>query len=133
MVCLHKNIGKEDKTLIKQISTVGVYVEDQAKAKEFWTKQVGFTVHAEFPMAPGMTWLEVGPEGAQTRLVIYPKAMMKNWSELKPSIVFEVDDIEKTYEQLRANGVDVEEPKQMKFGKFASFKDLDGNQFGLKG
>jgi predicted enzyme related to lactoylglutathione lyase len=76
-VCLLKNIGKEDKTLIKQISTVR--------------------------------------------------------SELKPSIVFEVDDIEKTYEQLRDNGVDVEEPKQMKFGKFATFKDLDGNQFGLKG
>lgn len=34
--------------------------------------------------------------------------MMKNWVELKPSIVFECDDIYKLCEDLQAKGVDVD-------------------------
>ncbi|MDN9009029.1 VOC family protein [Brevibacillus laterosporus] len=118
--------------MIKHISTVGVYVEDQQKALAFWTEKVGFIVYANFPMGPKATWLEVGPENAQTRLVLYPKAMMKNWAELKPSIVFECDDIYKLYEDLQAKGVDVDKPNEMEFGIFTFFRDEDGNQFGLK-
>ncbi len=28
--------------MIKNIATVGVYVDDQQKAKQFWTEKVGF-------------------------------------------------------------------------------------------
>jgi lactoylglutathione lyase len=120
--------------MIKRIATVGVYVDNQEKAKQFWTEKVGFVVHAERQMGPGATWLEVGPEGAQSCLVIYPKAMMTNWSEMKPSIVFECEDIEATYERLKANGVHFLEPlNKMAWGTFARFGDLDGNEFLLKG
>jgi lactoylglutathione lyase len=120
--------------MIKRIATVGVYVDNQEKAKQFWTEMVGFVVHAERQMGPEATWLEVGPEGAQSCLVIYPKAMMTNWSELKPSIVFDCEDIEGTYERLKANGVHFLEPlNKMAWGTFARFADLDGNEFLLKG
>jgi lactoylglutathione lyase len=76
----------------------------------------------------------VGPEGAETALVIYPKSMMENWAEKKPSIVFECDDIEATYQKMKENGVQFEgEPKKMQWGTFAIFKDEDGNSFVLKG
>ena len=39
-------------------------------------------------------WLEVAPEGAGSRLVVYPKSAMDDWAERKPSIVFECDDIQ---------------------------------------
>ncbi|MCF6093792.1 VOC family protein [Microaerobacter geothermalis] len=120
--------------MIKQIATVAIYVEDQQKAKEFWTEKVGFDVVAEFPMGPNAFWLEVAPEGAQSRLVIYPKEMMKDWNEKKPSIVFETDDILGTYETMKANGVEfLEEPQKMQWGTFVRFKDTDGNEFLLKG
>jgi lactoylglutathione lyase len=120
--------------MITRIATVGVYVDNQQQAKEFWTKQVGFVVHADRPIGPEANWLEVGPEGAQSCLVIYPKALMKNWQELKPSIVFECEDIEATYERLAANGVNFLEPlNKMPWGTFARFADLDGNEFLLKG
>jgi lactoylglutathione lyase len=120
--------------MIKQIATVAVYVEDQQKALSFWTEQVGFEVTANRPMGPNASWIEVAPKGAQTRLVIYPKAMMPNWNELKASIVFECENIMGTYEALKANGVDfLEEPQQMPWGTFVRFKDLDGNEFLLKG
>ncbi|GAX89592.1 VOC family protein [Effusibacillus lacus] len=120
--------------MIKQIATVAVYVEDQQKAKEFWTEKAGFVAKAEHPMGPNAFWLEVGPEGAETNLVIYPRAMMPNANELKPSIVFVCDDIQETYKAMAEKGVKFkEELKQMQWGTFAIFEDLDGNEYVLKG
>lgn len=36
--------------MIKQIGTVAVYVEDQQKAKQFWSEKVGFDIMADHPM-----------------------------------------------------------------------------------
>ncbi len=44
--------------MIKQIGTVAVYVEDQQKAKQFWTEKVGFDIAADHPMGPEASWLE---------------------------------------------------------------------------
>lgn len=74
--------------MIRRIATVAVYVEDQQKAKQFWTEKVGLDVVTEHPMGPNVFWLEVAPEGAQTALVLYPKAMMKDAGEKKIPIVF---------------------------------------------
>lgn len=80
-------------------------MEDQQEAVEFWTQKVGFVVQRDQPMGPKASWIEVGPKDAESCLVIYPKSMMPNYQELKRSIVFLCDDIETTYEQLKANGV----------------------------
>jgi lactoylglutathione lyase len=120
--------------MIKQIATVAVYVKDQDKALQFWTEQVGFTVHADHPMGPNGRWIEVGPANAETKLVLYPQAMMPNWAELKPSVVFVCDDITATYERMKQNGVQFQgEPNKMPYGTFAIFKDLDGYEYVLKG
>jgi lactoylglutathione lyase len=120
--------------LITKIATAAVYVDDQQKAKSFWTEKVGFEIVAEFPMGPGSSWLEVAPKGAESALVIYPKSMMTNWQELKPSIVFVSDDIEATYSKMLENGVSFEGALQkMQWGTFATFKDEDGNSFLIRG
>lgn len=120
--------------MIEKIATVAVYVEDQQKAKAFWTEKVGFEVKRETPMGPGSSWLEVGPKGAETALVLYPKSMMKNWEEMKASIVFVCADIDATYETMKANGVLFDsEPNKMQWGTFVTFRDEDGNSFLLKG
>ncbi|MED0658874.1 MULTISPECIES: VOC family protein [Bacillus] len=120
--------------MIRKISTVAVYVEDQQKAKEFWTKKVGFKVMAEHPMGPNAFWLEVAPAGSESHLVIYPKSMMEGWENRKASIVFECEDIMGTYETMKKNGVEfLGEPKKMQWGTYVQFKDEDGNEFLLKG
>lgn len=119
--------------MIENIGTVAIYVEDQERSRQFWTEQVGFELGRSESMGPGGSWIEVAPTGSQTRLVLYPKSMMKNWEELKPSIVFECADIEKTYEKMRGNGVQfLSEPQKMNWGTFAQFRDPDGNTFLLK-
>lgn len=120
--------------MIKKIATVAVYVEDQRRAKTFWTEKAGFKVVAEHAMGPDASWLEVAPPGVESALVIYPRSMMKGWEEMKPSIVFLCDDIDETYRTMKANGVRFEsEPNRMSWGTFAQFYDEDGNQFLLKG
>jgi hypothetical protein len=45
--------------MIRKIATAAVYVDDQGKAVEFWTKHVGFKVHREKAMGPrpaGVRW-----------------------------------------------------------------------------
>jgi lactoylglutathione lyase len=119
--------------MIKQIATVAVYVEDQQKAKTFWSEKVGFDIVADHPMGPNAHWLEVAPKGAETRLVIYPKTMMQGSENMKASIVFQCEDVTNTYEKLKANGVEfLGEPQEMQWGKFVQFKDEDGNEFLLK-
>jgi lactoylglutathione lyase len=60
--------------MITKIATTAVYVEDQQRAKSFWTESVGFEEKAEHPMNPeGDTWLEVGPKDAETVIVLSQK------------------------------------------------------------
>jgi hypothetical protein len=78
--------------MITKIATAALYVDDQQKAVEFWTKQVGYVIHREKPMGPQASWIELGPAGAESCLVLYPKSMMEDWAERKPSIVFESNE-----------------------------------------
>jgi lactoylglutathione lyase len=119
--------------LIRKIATAAVYVEDQRKAVEFWTKQVGFKVHRQKMMGPQARWIEVGPPDAESCLVIYPKLMMKDWAERKPSIVFECEHIQNTFEDMRDRGVQfTQEPTAMPWGPFAIFLDGEGNSYELR-
>jgi catechol 2,3-dioxygenase-like lactoylglutathione lyase family enzyme len=119
--------------MISKIATAAVYVEDQQKAKTFWTEKAGFEIVRETQMGPNAYWLEVAPKGAESALVIYPRSMMANWSEMKPSIVFLCDDIDSTYATMKRNGVRFEgEPQKMQWGTYATFLDEDGHSFLLK-
>jgi len=120
--------------MITNIATAAVYVEDQNKAVEFWTKQVGFVVHREKPMTAEAAWIEVGPKGARSCLVIFPKTMMANWNERKPSIVFDCLSVKDTHNDMSARGVEFSQaPQEMGWGSFAIFEDPEGNSFGLRG
>ena len=118
--------------MIGPIKTVSVYVADQDKAIEFYTTKLGFEVHRSIAMGPDANWIEVSPPGAQTCLVLYPKTMMTNWAELKPSVVFHCPDVEDTCLLLESKGVQIKvKPTQLGWGMFATFVDPDGNEFGL--
>jgi lactoylglutathione lyase len=119
--------------MIQKIATVAVYVDDQEAAMKFWTEQVGFELRTNQPMGPNGSWIEVAPQGAESCLVLYPKSMMSNHAERKPSIVFVTEDIHKTYEAMKEKGVTFkQEPNEMPWGTFAIFLDNEGNEYVLK-
>ena len=118
--------------MIGPIKTVSVYVEDQEAALRFYTEKLGFQVRRRLPMGPAALWIEVAPPGAGTCLVLYPRAMMPDWAELKPSIVFHCPDVEALCPELESRGVSVtQQPVKMAWGTFAQFADPDGNSFGV--
>jgi lactoylglutathione lyase len=118
--------------MIRHVSTVAVYVADQDEGLRFWTEKVGFELRAERPIGDAR-WLEVAPPGAASALVLYPKAMMPDWETRRPSVVFEVEDLEATCSGLAEAGVAFAQPlTQMAWGGFASFLDPEGNEFGLR-
>jgi predicted enzyme related to lactoylglutathione lyase len=118
--------------MIGPIKTVGIYVADQQEALDFYTQKLGFTIRRSMPVGPGASWIEVAPPDAQTCLVLYPRAMMQNWQELKPSVVFHCADVNGTCKKLEAAGVSITmPPTPLPWGMFAKFADPDGNEFGL--
>lgn len=120
--------------MINKIGKITIYVNDQGEAKEFWTKKMNFVVKGEYPMGPNMTWLEVGPsEDEFTTFVLYNKSLMEkqnpNTYTCHPSILLSTTDIDKTYEELKNNGVDVTDIMKMPYGSMFTFKDQDGNPY----
>src|SRR4051812_21599378 len=119
--------------MIIKIGKVTVYVQDQEESKNFWLNKMGFVLKMEQPMGPDAFWIEVGPsEDEFTTLVLYSKSAMeqhKPSAVAHPSILFSTTDIESAYENMKQNGVQVEEMLRLPFGTMFSFKDQDGNDY----
>lgn len=128
--------------MLTQIGTITVQVTDQEKALEFYTQKLGFQKRRDDPMGPDQRWIEVAPPGAQTRILLYlatsefPGAATyeaaKSSIGTQTGMVLEVDDIEATFAELKAQGVHIEEePEQQPWGWWGVFADQDGNTYGV--
>ena len=116
-----------------QIATVAIYVENQKEALKFWTEQVGLSVLRSHPIGLDLSWVELAADGPGSCLVLYPRSMMEDWAQRKPSIVFECDDLQNMYTELSSRGVVfTQPPKELPWGLFAIFADNEGNWFGLR-
>ena len=126
----------EVRLMINYIGKVTIYVNNQEEAKKFWTEKMGFVCH-EQPMGPNFKWMEVRPnEGAFTSFIIYEKELMQkqnpNANVGHPNVILSTQEIEKAYDQMKENGVEVGELQVMPYGKMFSFKDQDGNTYLLR-
>ena len=132
--------------MITKLSHVTIFVNNQDEAKNFYVNTLGFDVRTDQTMDNGFRWLTVGPQ-AQPDLEIVlmePKAgpMFDEESAaavrtlLKKGVlgggVFEVDDCRKTYEELKAKGVQFAgAPEERFYGIEAIMKDGLGNWFSM--
>jgi predicted enzyme related to lactoylglutathione lyase len=118
--------------MIGPIKTVAVYVEDQARAEAFYTGPLGFVVRRRVAMGPEASWIEVGPPGGESCVVLYPRSMTPDWALKKPSVVFHCPDVEATCLELAKEGVRITmPPTSLPWGTFAVIADIDGNELGL--
>ncbi|WP_341479223.1 VOC family protein [Clostridium gasigenes] len=120
--------------LINNIGKITLYVNDQDEAKKFWVEKLNFVVKFEQQMGPAMKWLEVGPsENEFTTFVLYDKNMMAAQNPKinlgHPSIILSTNDIDKTYDELKENNVEVGELMKMPYGSMFKFNDQDGNEY----
>ena len=129
------SLERDHHATIATIAVVSVFVRDEGTALAFSTNALGFELRADRPMGPGQRWLEAAPPGAATRLVLDPVTAEMGADQLGQfaSIVFEPDDIDATYVELSARGVEfVAAPTDQPWGgRQAPFKDQDGNVFAI--
>jgi predicted enzyme related to lactoylglutathione lyase len=118
--------------MMKRIKFVGVPTRDQARALEFWTKQVGMIVVTDQPMGPGMRWIELKLPDADTGIALFTPPGHESRIGNFTSISFGCDDVEATHRELTARGVQFPQaPKKEPWGTSAIFADSEGNTFVL--
>lgn len=119
--------------MIQKLNYATLFVRDQEKALDFYVNALGFQKRSD-NTAYGARFLLVGLEGQEVGIVLWkgtptrpPDAPMGGsggaWT-------FETDDLQKTFEQLKAQGVKLEqpEPAETPFGRYAIVTDPDGNR-----
>lgn len=96
---------------------------------------MGFTLLQDSPMGPGEDaprWIEVAPPDGNVILVLFTPEGQQDRVGTFSNVLFVCDDILKTYQELSARGVEFPEPPRQEFwGWWATFKDPDGNTYGL--
>ena len=120
--------------MINRVGTVSIFVEDQDRAKAFYTEKLGMECVADNELYPGAPsrWLSVVPPGAETQITLY--LMDENWQHYREtlgksqSLTLQCEDIDETYRVYKERGVEFfSEPETQFWGCFVMLKDTEGN------
>ncbi len=140
--------------MVTKLSHSSFFVSDQNKAYDFYVNKLGFKVNTDATMENGYRWLTVNPpEQPDLEVVLMPvlhESMIKSeecptgFDEesrnafrvlLEKGImgagVFHTNDCRATYQELKAKGIDLTEPKEQFYGIECVVKDGCGNWFSM--
>jgi len=132
--------GKEGNgDMIIKAAQLTILVKDQEEAKQFYTERLGFEVCSDMEFGQGSRYLTVAPREENETLFELVKAdtpeqiaLIGKQSAEQVLIMFETDDIERDYNEMKEGGVVFNgEPVPVPGGKGVGFEDLYGNQFDL--
>lgn len=120
--------------MIDCVGTVCVFVDNQDRAKEFYTNKLGFELRTDQPLSPGATnrWVAVAPKSAVTEIILYK--VDENWEHYEgtvgksQAITLNVTNMGAVYKDLKAKSVEfVSEPDPQPWGTYATIRDSEGN------
>ncbi|MDX6574662.1 MAG: hypothetical protein QOE96_615 [Blastocatellia bacterium] len=132
--------------MITKMSHVMIWVKNQQAALEFYRDKLGFEVDTDAMIGPDFRWLtmKIKNQPGFEIILAEPKAGMlldeESAAQLRSLIdkgvlgggVFDADDIYKTYEKLKARGVEFKgPPTEQSWGTATVMKDNSGNWFSL--
>lgn len=139
--------------MIQRMSHSAIFVLDQDVAKDFYVNKLGFEVSMDESMPNGFRWLTVSPKGQKDLQIILMKVAPSpfegtNVQKIQPQDVemiralmkkgafgagvFQTADCRKTYEEMKAKGVEfLSPPKDQFYGIEAVFRDPFGNWFSM--
>ena len=101
-------------------------IDNMEEAKDFYGNKLGLNLKFDFS-DKGMSAFNVGSEA--------PSIISRNinkFPDVKPTIWFVVDNVMKTYNDLKGNGVKfLSTPFRIRTGNAAEFEDPFGNRLGI--
>ncbi|MGH3366188.1 MAG: VOC family protein [Nocardioidaceae bacterium] len=126
--------------MITNVNLMGVWVTDIDQARDFYVHKLGFEVREDVTLGTGYRWLTVG-HPSQPDLKVNLQVPGPPLDEEAAEFVrrqlgkgemggggLEVDDCRKTYDELRARGVEfLQEPSERPYGVEAVMRDNSGN------
>src|SRR6266540_1463231 len=133
--------------MLKQLTHVQVWVNDQDEALAFYTDKLGMELREDVtvPEMGNFRWLSVGIPGQDVAITLMAipgppvfeeatrdaiKALMATGAS--DGLFFVTDDAQKSYEELKSRGVEfTQEPTEQPYGIDAGFRDPSGNHFRL--
>jgi catechol 2,3-dioxygenase-like lactoylglutathione lyase family enzyme len=131
--------------VLKSLTNVNVWVNDQDEALAFYTEKLGMELRDDVtvPEMGNFRWLTVGVPG-QTDVAlalmavpgppVFDEETRKQIHALLAKgaaggLFFSTDDVRKSYEELKGRGVEFQqEPTEQPYGIDAGFRDPSGNQ-----
>jgi catechol 2,3-dioxygenase-like lactoylglutathione lyase family enzyme len=130
--------------MLKQLTTVQVWVHDQDEALAFYTDKLGLELREDVtvPELGNFRWLTVGVPGQSDVAIVLmavpgpPVFDEQTRDQIKALVAkgvatglfFASDDIRATYAELKNRGVEFQqEPTEQPYGIDAGFRDPSGN------
>ncbi|MCD0468605.1 VOC family protein [Flavobacterium sp. JAS] len=126
-----------------KVKVIGIPVQDQEKALQFYTTKLGFIKKHDVPLGEGNRWLTVvskdEPNGVEVLLEPSPNHFEPSKTYQKalfeagiPYTQFNVDNLQEEYERLISLGVEFSMiPTEMGNVKIAILDDTCGNKIQL--
>jgi len=115
--------------MLQYIKFAQLPVSNQHRAVRFYTDKLNFRILQNTPYKTGWRWIELGIPGAETAIVLTRRE--NDQPNDIPSLILAVDDVETTYEELRAKGVSaIQSPIPAPWDpeqRFALLRDSEGN------
>jgi catechol 2,3-dioxygenase-like lactoylglutathione lyase family enzyme len=131
--------------MIKAVSHLNMWVDDQEEAKAFYTEKLGFEVREDVTLEEfgNYRWLTVGPPGQDDVNIMLsvptpPAIDEESAKQLKTLLakgamgpgIFRTDDCRKTIKELEERGVEVTvQPDERFYGIDAGIRDPAGNEW----
>ena len=131
--------------MLKQLTHVQVWVNDQEEALTFYTEKLGMELREDvtMPELGNFRWLSVGIPGQDVSITlmaipgppVFDEATRDQIRSLlakgaSGGLFFGTNDAQATYEELKSRGVEfTQEPTEQPYGIDAGFRDSSGNHF----
>ena len=116
-------------------------VSNQASALDFYINKLGLQKKVDMEFG-AMRWIEVAPQNSESTISLMEPStkfmpakaaeMAKKAIGTPTGIWFYTNDIQGTFAELKAKGVNISQPEKQDWGgTMSSIKDQDGNEYQL--
>ena len=120
--------------MISRVAAAFIFVQDQNRAKAFYTEKLGMELLVDMPMRSAESrWLCVRPAGGETDIVL--RKLDESWAHFRETLgksqalTLQCDDIDEAYRVYKSRGVHfLGEPFSEPWGRFATLVDSEGNE-----